>query len=107
MFSEHLGYIARPRVSAGDIYHRLVHAYIADHRASLAAHPHFAAVIGEPPVKTIVLADRDDRYRAVLVEFGMPPVADCLAGFDGLDGEDSGLERAHIPQFGASEGESV
>ena len=97
MFSEDLDEVAGPCVSAGDVHHGLIHADVSYHRAPLAAHPHFAAVVREPPVKAIGVPNRDDPYRAVFVQLRIPALTDGLTGFDGLDGEDGGLERAYVP----------
>ena len=92
MFAEHFGNITGSGIRTGDIDHSLVHAHIAHHRTPFAAHIHLAAVVRETAVKTVRIADRNDGDDTVFGQFGMPSVTDRLAGFDGLDGQDSGLQ---------------
>ena len=96
MFAEHFGNVTRSGISARDINHGLVHADIAYDRTTFAADIDLTAIIGEPAVETVGIADRDNSDNAVLGEFGMPPVPYRLTGFDGLDGKDGRLERADI-----------
>lgn len=96
MFAEHLNDIARTSVRTGDIDHRLVHAHIAHYRAAFSAYIDLTAVVREAAIETIRITDRDDGDGAVFGKRRMTTVTDRLTSFNGLDGEDSGLERADI-----------
>ena len=96
MFSEHFRDIARTGIGAGHIDHSLVHAHIADDRTTFATHPHFAAVVREPTIETIGIADRNDRDRAIFGERRVSTIPDRLTRFDGLDGKDGRLQGTDI-----------
>ena len=107
MLAEDLHGVSRSGVRTGDVYHCLIHAHIAYHGTSLAADIDLSAVVGEAAVEAVGIANRDDGYHAVLVQFRMASVTDGLTGFDGFDGEDRGLQGAHIAEVCAGEGETV
>ena len=107
MFAEHLHDIARTGIGTGDVDHGLVHADIAHHGATLATYVYLAAIIGEAAVETVGITDRNDGYSAVLTETGMTSVTYRLAGTNGLDRQDSGLQRTNVAQVGTREREAV
>lgn len=65
MFAKHFNYVSGTGICTGNIYHRLVHTYIAHYGTSFATYPYFAAVVREASVEAVRIADRYDGYYAV------------------------------------------